>query len=184
MLKLESEPVEVMLMVPLAAPVAAGEKSAVNEVLWPAVNVKGKVSPLKLKPVPLATAAEMVRLVPPVLVSVSARLELFPTCTFPNARLVGFAVSAPCVTPVPESGILKLESEPVEVILMVPLAAPATAGEKSAVNEVLWPAVNVKGKVSPLKLKPVPLATAAEMVRLVPPELVRVPLIDFELPSW
>jgi hypothetical protein len=95
MLKLESEPVEVILRVPLTAPAAAGEKSAVNEVLWPAVKVKGKVSPLKLKPVPLATAAEMVRLVPPVLVNVSERLELFPTCTFPNPRLVGFAVSAP-----------------------------------------------------------------------------------------
>ena len=165
---------EVILMLPLAAPLAVGEKSTVNDVLWPAVKVKGKVSPLKLNPAPLATAAEIVRLDPPVLVRVSDKLELLPTCTLPNARLVGFAVSAPCVTPAPESGMLRLGFEPLEVILTLPLAAPLAVGEKSTVNDVLWPAVNVKGKVSPLKLNPVPLATAAEIVRLDPPVLVSV----------
>jgi len=92
----------------------------------------------------------------------------------PNERLVGFAVSVPCVTPVPESGMLKLGFEPFEVILTLPLAAPLVLGEKSTVNEVLWPAANVKGKDRPLKLNPLPLAAAAETVRLVPPVLVRV----------
>jgi len=69
-------------------------------------------------------------------------------------------------------------------MLTLPLAAPLAVGENSTVNDVLWPAVNVKGRVSPLKLNPVPLAAAAEMVRLVPPELVSVPLSDFEVPSW
>ncbi len=174
MLKLESEPVEVRLTLPLAAPLAVGEKSTVKDVLWPAVNVKGKDSPLKLNPAPLAEAAEIVRLVPPVLVRVSDKLELLPTCTLPNATLAGFAVSVPCVTPVPESGMLKLESEPVEVRLTLPLAAPLAVGEKSTLNEVLWPAVNVKGNDSPLKLNPAPLAEAAEIVRFDPPVLVRV----------
>ena len=71
-----------------------------------------------------------------------------------------------------------------EVILMLPLAAPLAVGEKSTVNDVLWPAVKVKGKVSPLKLNPAPLAAAAVMVRLDPPVLVRVPLNDFESPTW
>ena len=92
----------------------------------------------------------------------------------PNAKLVGFAVSAPWVTPVPESGMLKLGFEPVEVMLTLPLAAPLVVGEKSTVNDVLWPAVKVKGKDRPLKLNPVPLAVAAEIVRLVPPVLVSV----------
>jgi hypothetical protein len=52
------------------------------------------------------------------------------------------------------------------------------------VKDVLWPVVNVKGKDSPLKLNPVPLAEAAEIVRLVPPVLVRVSVIDFEVPTW
>ena len=128
---------EVMLTLPLAAPLVVGEKSTVKEVLWPAFNVKGKVSPLRLNPLPLAVAAEMVRLDPPELVSVSDKLELLATCTLPNARLVGFAASVPCATPVPESGIVKLESEAVEVMLMLPLAAPLVVGEKSTVNDVL-----------------------------------------------
>ena len=157
---------------PLAAPLVVGEKSTVNEVLWPAFNVKGKASPLRLNPLPLAEAAEIVRLDPPELVSVSDKLALLPTCTLPNARLVGLAFSVPCVTPVPESGMLKLEA--VEVILTLPLAEQLVVGEKSTVKEVLWPAFNVKGKASPLKLKPLPLAVAAEIVRLDPPVLVRV----------
>ena len=92
----------------------------------------------------------------------------------PNARLVGFAANVPGATPVPDSGMVRLESEPVEVILMLPLAAPLAVGEKTTVNDVFWPAVNVKGNASPLRLKPVPLAAAAEIVRLVPPVFVSV----------
>jgi hypothetical protein len=184
MLKLGFAPFEVTLTLPLAAPLAVGEKSTVKDVLWPAANVKGKVSPLKLNPVPLAAAAETVRLVPPVLVRVSDKLVLLPTWTLPKARLVGFGVSAPCATPVPDSGMLKLESEPVEVMLTLPLAAPLAVGLKSTVNVVLWPAVNVKGNDSPLKLNPVPLAAAAETVRLVPPELVSVADKLVLLPTW
>ncbi len=70
---------EVTLTLPLAAPLAVGAKSTVNEVLWPAVSAKGKDKPLRLNPVPPAVAAEIVRLVPPVLVSVSDKLVLLPT---------------------------------------------------------------------------------------------------------
>ena len=139
------------------------------------MRVRGKVNPLMEKAAPLPFACEMVTAEPPVLVRVSDKFALLPTCTLPKARLVGFAVSVPGVTPVPESGILKLESEAVEVMLTLPVAAPLVVGEKRTVNEVLWPAVNVKGKVSPLKLNLVPLAVAAEIVRFDPPVLVRVP---------
>ena len=114
-----------MVTLPLAVPLDAGEKSTVNSVLWPALNVKGKASPLKLNPEPLTAAAEIVRLDPPVLVSVSAKLVLLPTWTLPNARLVGFAVNVPWVTPLPESGMLKFESKAVEVMLTPPVELPA-----------------------------------------------------------
>jgi hypothetical protein len=80
---------------------------------------------------------------------------------------------------VPESGIPSVESDPFEVTLMLPLAAPLAVGAKVTVNEVLWPAVKVNGRVRPLKLNPEPVADAAEMVRLDPPELVSVSLSDF-----
>ena len=92
MLELGFEAFEMMLTLPLAAPLVVGEKSTVNNVLWPAVNVKGKDKPLRLNPLPLAVAAEIVKLDPPVLVSVSDKLVLLPTWTLPNARLVGLAV--------------------------------------------------------------------------------------------
>ena len=79
MLKLESDALEVMLTLPLAAPLAVGVNTTVNDVLWPAFSVKGNASPLKLNPVPLALAAEIVRLDPPLLVSVSDKLVLLPT---------------------------------------------------------------------------------------------------------
>ena len=55
----------------------------------------------------------------------------------PKARLVGLAVNVPCVTPVPERGMLKLGFDPLEVTLMLPLAAPAAVGENFTENEVL-----------------------------------------------
>ena len=73
----------------------------------------------------------MVRLDPPVLVSVSDKLELLPTGTLPNAKLVGFAVSAPCVTPVPESGMLRLGFEPLEVTLTLLLARHSRSERKA-----------------------------------------------------
>src|SRR5208282_1633339 len=156
--KLESEPVEVRLTLPLAVPLAVGEKSTVKDVLWPAVNVKGKDSPLKLNPVPPAEAAEIVRLDPPVLVRVSDKLELLPTCTLPNARLVGFAVSAPCVTPVPDSG--RFMAAALEVKATLPLELPAVWGAKATEKVLLWPAPSVSGKVKPPRVKPVPVRVA------------------------
>ena len=84
------------------------------------------------------------------------------------------AVSVPDATPVPDSGMLKVEFEPFDVMLTLPLAAPLAVGLKRTVNDVLWPAVNVRGKASPLRLNAAPLAAAAEIVRLDPPELVSV----------
>ncbi len=116
----------------------------------------------------------MVRLDPPLLVSVSDKLVLLPICTLPNARLAGFAVSVPCATPVPVSGMLKLGFDPVDVMLTFPLTAPLAAGLKNTVKDVLWPTGNVTGSASPLKLNPAPPAAAAEIVRLDPPVLVSV----------
>jgi hypothetical protein len=79
--------------------------------------------------------------------------------------------------------MLRVESDPLEVMVTLPLAAPMAVGENNTVKEVLWPAPNVKGRLKPLTLKPLPLALAAEIVKLVPPELVSVSVSDFEVPS-
>ncbi len=74
---------------------------------------------------------------PPVLVTVSDRFVLLPTCTLPKARLVGLAVSVPGVTPVPESAMLKLGFDPFDVMDTLPLAAPLALGANCTVNDVL-----------------------------------------------
>ena len=74
----------------------------------------------------------------------------------------------------PERGTLKFGSAAFEVIATLPLAAPPVVGVNVTVNDVLCPVVNVNGSEIPLMLKPVPVAEAAEIVRLVPPLLVKV----------
>ena len=172
-----------MLTLPVAAPLAVGVNSTVKDVLCPAASVTGE-NPLNLKPVPLALAAEIERLVPPVFVNVSDKLVLLPTWTVPNDRLVGVGVSVPWATPVAVSGMLKLEFVPLEVMLTLPLAAPLAVGVNSTAKDVLCPAASVTGLKGTLKLKPVPLALTVEIETLVPPVLVNVSDKLVLLPTW
>ena len=62
--------------------------------------------PLKLKPAPLRAICEMVRAAAPELPRVSERVFLDPGGTEPKFKLVGFGVSCPLATAVPESTTL------------------------------------------------------------------------------
>ena len=93
MLRLGFAPLEVMLTLPLAAPLAVGANSTVNDVLCPAFKVTGTLRPLTLNPLPLAVAAEMVSVVPPELVSVPESDFELPVCTLPKLKLEGFGES-------------------------------------------------------------------------------------------
>ena len=73
---------------------------------------------------------------------------------------MGFEVSVPCVTPVPDSGRFKVGLEPSEVNAMLPLNVPADWGAKTTEKVTLWPAPSVKGKVKPLRVKLVPVRVA------------------------
>jgi hypothetical protein len=157
----ELEALDTTDRLPLAAAALVGEKVAVKVTLWFAVSVRGKVKPVMEKTDdPDQFACEMVIVDPPVLVRVSDKLALLPTCTFPKARLVGFAVSAPCVTPVPDSGRFMAASEALEVKATLPLELPAVWGVKATEKVVLWPPPSVSGKVKPPKVKPVPVRVA------------------------
>ena len=59
-----------------------------------------------------------------------------------------------------------------ELMVNVPLAAPAAVGVKMALKVVDWPALRVIGKVGPVKLNPLPDAAALETVTVWPPLLV------------
>ena len=92
-----------------------------------------------------------------MLVTVSDRDCLFPTVTLPKLRLVGFAPSVPGVTPLPDSGIVRVGFEALDVMVRLPLALPADDGVNETLKVALCPAVRVTGAVIPLKLNPEPL---------------------------
>ena len=73
-------------------------------------------------------ACVMVTLDPPELVKVSDRVWLLPTCTLPKLRLVAVAVSDPGVTPVPESGTVKVGFDALLVTERLPPADPPAVG--------------------------------------------------------
>ena len=93
-------------------------------------------------------------LVPPVLVTVSVTDFLFPTVTVPKLMLVGSAPKPPGVTPVPDTGIVRVGFEALEVMSMLPLALPADDGLNKTVKTVLCPAERVTGVVIPLRVNP------------------------------
>ena len=84
--------------------------------------------------------------------------------------------------PVPVSGTFSVEFAALEVMAKLPVTAPPAVGENFVLKLTLWPAVSVAGKVKPLTLNPEPVVLAAEIVTLVPPELVRVSVKEPLLP--
>jgi hypothetical protein len=155
--RLGLEAFEVIMMLPLTAPVDVGVNVALKVALWPAASVTGAVIPLIVKPVPLIATWEMVTLDPPVFVTVSGSELLFPTSTPPKLRMVGLDANAPGATPVPLTGMVRVGLEAFDVIVMLPLAAAAAVGAKLTLKLELCPAASVTGAVTPLKLNPVPV---------------------------
>ena len=96
------------------------------------------------------------------------------TSTLPKLKLGVVAASAPAVVPVPDSGIERVGLEALLVRVTFPVGVPAPAGANTTLNDLLAPAAKVNGTVTPLRLNPVPVAVACEIVTLEPPLLVTV----------
>ena len=120
----------------------------------------GGVIPVRVKPDPLTLACETVTLDPPEFVNIPDSDCSPPSVTVPKAKLVGFAVTAPAVAPVPDNGMVRLGFEAFEVIVTLPVEDPETVGANLMVKVVLCPAFNVRGAVSPLSVKSSPLTVA------------------------
>jgi hypothetical protein len=129
--------VETTEMAPLALPALRGANTELKVTLWPAVNVRGAVTPCWLNPVPVVVTFEMVTLLVPVLVSVSGNVSLFPTCTLPKLRLDGTATRPPAVMPVPDNGTVSVASDALLVMVRSPLTGPVELGAKVMEKEVL-----------------------------------------------
>jgi len=85
---------------------------------------------------------------------------------------------------VPESATLSAEFDALELMARLPLALLPEVGAKVTLRLALWPGFKVIGRFMPLALNPEPLAPAAEIVTLAPPEFVMVSAKVWELPTW
>ena len=97
----------------------------------------GVANPLKLNPVPLTAAREIVTLVPPVLVTVSAMDCWLPTVTLPNASLEGLLASCPAAIPAPDREILAVESEALLAIVTIAVNDPTPVGVNARLRVAL-----------------------------------------------
>jgi hypothetical protein len=108
------------------------------------------LTPLGLKPTPVAFTPEMVSFVFPVFVRVTASELVVPSFTFPKLKLVGFAASnALAATPVPPKATVSGELGALLISATDPDALPADDGVKTALNVVLFPAAIVNGAFNP-----------------------------------
>lgn len=147
----------VKLSVAVADAAVCGLNVTLKEVLWPAGMVIGKVNPLTLKAELFVLAALTVTFAP-VAVRVPEAVPLVPTTTFPTASVLGLTANWPAAAvPVPDNGILSVGFEPFEVMLTLPLTAPAAVGANETLKPALCPAPNVTGAVIPLKPNPLPV---------------------------
>jgi hypothetical protein len=127
----------------------------------------------------LLLEAAVTRTLAPLAVNVPDPLPVKPTTTLPMAIVAGDALSVPTgATPVPESGIVRVEFEAVDVTVKVPVALPAAAGSNETLMVAFAPEARFTGVVMPVKLNPVPLIATCEMVMLDPPVLVTVSEIE------
>jgi len=142
--------------------------------LCPAGIVAGNGRPPTLNTELFEVAAVIVTFAP-LAVRFPEAVPLLPVTTLPRPRVLGPTVRlAAAVVPEPESGIVNVGLDAVEVIVTFPFTAPADCGVNETLRVALWPAVNVNGAVTPLNVNPVPLIPIAEIVALASPEFVTV----------
>jgi len=141
------------------------------------------VTPLALKPAPVALKLEIVTLEFPLLVSVAVSELLLPSLTFPKLRLdvlnPRIRVAA---TPVPLRVIVSGEFGALLTSCIDPVTLPAELGPKTALNVVLLPVAMVTGAAIPDVLNPVPVAVTDDIVTLALPPFVSVKLCELLVP--
>lgn len=141
MLSVGFEPLSARVTPPFTNPLDCGANVTANVALCPGASAVGSVNPLRLNPLPVAVAWEIVRLEPPALVRVSEAVRLLPIETLPKPTLDGDAANEPTATPVPARGTvivlepffdppllpLPVTAEPDELVSIVtpPLTPPA-----------------------------------------------------------
>ena len=144
-------------------------------------KVSGKLAPEIVKPALAVTAAEVISTCSvPVDVRVTGWVDVEPTVTSSNARLLGLTVSCGLLLLVADVPIpLRLTAAVgvvAELLVMVrlPEAAPTVVGLNWTVSVIACFGFKVTGKLAPERVKPAPLMAAAVTCTGAVPVEVRV----------
>src|SRR2546427_785782 len=169
-------------MPPDALPVVVGVNCTLKVLDCPAGRVSGNVGPLMLKPAPAKLPWAMVKLALPELVKVRVCTPVLPTSTLPKLTLGGAteSIRRPPISPrVPVTALFRslLTSE------MLPDTLPVAVGANCTLKVLDCPGGRMSGKLSPLMLKPGPVAPPRETVRLTLPVLLKLTACVLLLPT-
>src|SRR5438132_261142 len=160
-------------MLPDTLLVAVGAKCTLKVLDCPGGRVRGKVSPLMLKPAPVKLACAMVKLAPPELVRVRFCTPVLPTSTLPKlTQRNGTRLNSSHTVPLSAMLLVELGALLTSETLLDSL--PVVVGANCKSFPTRRSSDLVRGKVSPLMLKPAPVTLACAMVKLALPELVKV----------
>jgi len=136
------------------APLLAGLKFTPTEILCPAAIVFGKVKPLKVNSGFVVVAEEIVTAFDPA-VNVVVLLDVLPTTTLPELRLVGEIVRVPALVvllALPDNVTVAL-AEFVEKMLNSPVKFPTLFGTNWIMKVTLLPGAILEGNAIPENLK-------------------------------
>ena len=164
---------ELLLIVicPLAIPVAVGLNCTCRVIDCVGFNVAGKLPPMIAKPAPLIAIESTVTGAVPVDVSVNDCVVAASIVIFPKLRLAaltvnrGLAVGFTRVVPVPVKATnVVLPVDALLLIVICPLAGPAATGSNRTCSAADCPGFNVTGKPLPITVYPVPVIAAESTV--------------------
>jgi hypothetical protein len=150
---------------------------------WFGASTSPLLTPLVLKPAPVAPTEEIVTFALPLFVKIAVSALLLPTLTLPKLRL---DVLRPndfvAASPVPLSAMARGEFGALLLSDIEPLTAPAAVGANTALNVADLPAAILNGALMPVVLKPAPATVIAEIVTVALPPLVRLIVCELLVP--
>jgi hypothetical protein len=156
---------ELLLIVicPLAVPVAAGLNWICSVIDWVGLNVAGRLPPTMVKPEPVIAAELTVTGEVPVDVNVNDCVVAVFTVTLPKLRLAALTVNCGlgAVVLVPLRATTAVA--PLDELLLIvicPLAAPGDVGSNCTCSVIDWVGLNVAGRLPPTIVKPEPVIAA------------------------
>ena len=168
---------------PLALPAVVGSNVTFSVAVWLGASTVPAFTPVAPNPVPVGVTLPIVTFEFPLLVNVTLKVLLLPSCTLPKLKLVGPTPSN-CVepSPVPLNEMASGELGPLLTRETEPLTLEVDVGENATLRVVLPPAAIVAGTVSPLMLNPVPDTFAWEIATLAVPLFFRLIVCVLVLP--